>query len=347
MTFFKSLPPNDLGHDFVVGDLHGKRRQLLARLDALGFNPRRDRVFCTGDLIDRSPDSFDTLKLLHEPWFHFVRGNHDDDLPNFIDFEFSRFPGWRPAYCDQEWLYSLDSEQMEYLKTVLLPLLAAAPVVLRVEGERGFWMVHADRGEFARYANPIPLLPDTDLPGASGDPQLESLLWSRRLFKQIPARELEDRGLYQAVPHLELQTGVGLTFVGHSIVQQPILYRSHLFLDTGEASGGPGLTVLRVTDILNHKPSTALEKHRQSVPAIVAGCNCTNPRVFGSVLDGTDTFASDLDLLVDPLENTTLFHLGRLQHTLLNLLKVRVQVVTPGDLPEKWRQTVLDEARPV
>lgn len=98
---------------------------------------------------------------------------------------------------------------------------------------------------------------------------------------------------------------------------------------------------------LGHKPSIALAEHRQAIPAIVASCNCTNPRVFGSVLRGTDTFASDLDLLVDPLENTTLFHLGRLQHELSNLLKVRVQVVTPGDLPEKWRQTVLDEARPV
>lgn len=96
-----------------------------------------------------------------------------------------------------------------------------------------------------------------------------------------------------------------------------------------------------------YKPSIALEEHRQSIPAIVASCNCTNPRVFGSVLRGTDTFASDFDLLVDPLENTTLLHLGRLQHELSNLLKVRVQVVTPGDLPEKWRQTVLDEARPI
>lgn len=96
-----------------------------------------------------------------------------------------------------------------------------------------------------------------------------------------------------------------------------------------------------------HKPSAALDKHRQAIPAIVAACNCTNPRVFGSALHGTDTFTSDLDLLVDPMENTTLLDLGRLQHELIQLLKVQVQVVTPGSLPEKWRQQVLDEARPV
>lgn len=250
MPFFVSFPANDLGHDFVVGDLHGKRKQLLEKLDALGFNPMCDRVFCTGDLIDRSPDSFDALMLLHEPWFHFVRGNHEDDLPNFIEFEFSRFPAWRPAYCDQGWLYGLEPVQVEYLKTTLLPLLAAAPVVLRVEGELGFWMVHADRSDFYRYDKPIPLIPDTQLPRGSGSLQIKTLLWSRKLFDQIPVKELEDRELYLAVPGQEFQSGLGLTFVGHNIVQQPILYRSHLFLDTGEAPGGTGLTVLRVADVL-------------------------------------------------------------------------------------------------
>lgn len=250
MTFFASFPANDLGHDFVVGDIHGKRQQLLDKLDALGFNPMRDRVYCTGDLIDRSPDSFDALRLLHEPWFHFVRGNHEDDLPNFIEFDFSRFPPWRPAYCDQNWLYSLKPEQVEYLKTALLPLLAAAPVLLRVEGEHGFWMVHADRSDYYRYDNPIPLIPDNLLPDASGSLQRKTFLWSRRLFDQIPVQELEDRGPFQVVPGQEFQSGVGLTVVGHSIVQQPILFRSHLFLDTGEAPDGPGLTVLRVADVL-------------------------------------------------------------------------------------------------
>lgn len=250
---FKSYPPNALGHDFVVGDIHGKRRQLLDKLDALGFDPSKDRVFCTGDLIDRSPDSFDALKLLHEHWFHFVRGNHDDDLSNFIDFEFSRFPGWRPSYCDQEWLYGLDPDQVERLKTVYLPILSDAPVVLRVEGECGFWMVHADRGEFASYGtgSRIWLLDDEVLPlvDENNTNQVGAFLWSRRLFKQIPHADLIDRGLFLAVERDEVAPRVGLTFVGHSIVRQPMLYRSHFFIDTGEHPDGPGLTVLRVKDV--------------------------------------------------------------------------------------------------
>ncbi len=72
-----------------------------------------------------------------------------------------------------------------------------------------------------------------------------------------------------------------------------------------------------------------------------------NPRVYGSVLHGTDTEDSDLDLLVDPLPETTLFDLGGLQEALEALLGVRVDVKTPGDLPERFRHVVLKEARPL
>ncbi|MFW8369171.1 nucleotidyltransferase family protein, partial [Klebsiella pneumoniae] len=72
-----------------------------------------------------------------------------------------------------------------------------------------------------------------------------------------------------------------------------------------------------------------------------------NPRVFGSVLRGTDRDDSDLDLLVDALPGTTLFDLGGLQDELESMLGVHVDVLTPADLPLKFRAQVLAEARPV
>jgi len=68
---------------------------------------------------------------------------------------------------------------------------------------------------------------------------------------------------------------------------------------------------------------------------------------FGSVLHGTDLDGSDLDLLVDALPGATMFDLGGLQVELEALLGVRVDVLTPGDLPAKFRARVLAEARPV
>lgn len=92
-------------------------------------------------------------------------------------------------------------------------------------------------------------------------------------------------------------------------------------------------------------PSELLAKNRQEILQIVAAHRAAKPRVFGSVLHGEDTEKSDLDLLVDPLPGATLFDLGGIQIDLEELLGIPVDVLTPGDLPTKFRQQVLQEAR--
>ena len=79
----------------------------------------------------------------------------------------------------------------------------------------------------------------------------------------------------------------------------------------------------------------------------VSRFNTANLRVFGSVLRGADIDGSDLDLIVDPLPGATLFDLGGLQIELEELLGVRVDLLTPGDLPLRFRAEVLSLARPV
>jgi predicted nucleotidyltransferase len=95
------------------------------------------------------------------------------------------------------------------------------------------------------------------------------------------------------------------------------------------------------------KPSLALEPKRNAVREAVLRYRTANPRVFGSVLHGDDKDGSDLDLLVDALPGTTLFDLGGLQDELEELLGVVVEVLTPNDLPLKFRHQVLLEAQPV
>lgn len=95
------------------------------------------------------------------------------------------------------------------------------------------------------------------------------------------------------------------------------------------------------------KPSIPFEQKRQAIRRIVSRFRLTNPRVFGSVLHGDDTEDSDLDLLVDPLPRATLFDLGGLQGELEDLLGIKVDVLTPNSLPDKFRAAVLAEALPV
>jgi len=95
------------------------------------------------------------------------------------------------------------------------------------------------------------------------------------------------------------------------------------------------------------KPSVALDLKRAAVREAASRFHTANPRIFGSVLHGADQDGSDLDLLVDALPGATLFDLGGLQDELETLLGIRVDVLTPGDLPAKFRQQVLVEAQPV
>lgn len=68
-------------------------------------------------------------------------------------------------------------------------------------------------------------------------------------------------------------------------------------------------------------------------------------RVFGSVLTGTEDDESDLDLLVDPLETTSLLTLAAFKHDAEHLLGVPVSVLTPNALPPKFRSEVLQQAQ--
>jgi uncharacterized protein len=95
------------------------------------------------------------------------------------------------------------------------------------------------------------------------------------------------------------------------------------------------------------RPSIALLNRSHAIREAARRHRVANPRVFGSVLHGTDRDGSDLDLLVDALPETTLFDLGGLQVTLEEMLGVPVDLRTPGDLPVRFRDRVLAEARPL
>lgn len=95
------------------------------------------------------------------------------------------------------------------------------------------------------------------------------------------------------------------------------------------------------------KPSIALNLNREAIRSLVALHRVTNPRVFGSTARNEDRDGSDLDLLVDAPQGTTLFDLGDLHHALELLLGVPVDLRTPGDLNKRYRQKVVAVAQPL
>jgi|SRR5680860_1538810 len=93
------------------------------------------------------------------------------------------------------------------------------------------------------------------------------------------------------------------------------------------------------------KASESYSNNRSKILEISSRYPVENIRVFGSVLRGDDDENSDIDLLVDALPGVTLLDLGGLQVELQDLLGVRVDLVTPGDIPYKFRASVLRQAR--
>ena len=98
---------------------------------------------------------------------------------------------------------------------------------------------------------------------------------------------------------------------------------------------------------MKSKPSQVLSQHRELIRSIVRRDRSSNPRVFGSVLRGTDTEKSDLDLLVDLSPGATLIDLGAIQDELQEALGIPVDVLTAKELPSSFRMQVLQEAMPV
>lgn len=73
----QSFKKNDEGRDFVVGDIHGCFDALREAMESHYFDESKDRIFSVGDLVDRGSQCEEAIDWIAKPWFHAVRGNHE------------------------------------------------------------------------------------------------------------------------------------------------------------------------------------------------------------------------------------------------------------------------------
>ena len=94
--------------------------------------------------------------------------------------------------------------------------------------------------------------------------------------------------------------------------------------------------------------SEALELHRIGIRRLVASHFATNHRVFGLILRGTDTEASDIDILVDVCVcQSTMNDLFRMRLAVEELTGKRTDIVTANGFHAADLVRVLGEAIPI
>lgn len=76
-TRYQKIDAYNYHHIWAVGDIHGNYQLLQSRLHQLPFCPETDLLISVGDNIDRGAESLNVLRLLNQPWFTSVKGNHE------------------------------------------------------------------------------------------------------------------------------------------------------------------------------------------------------------------------------------------------------------------------------
>jgi serine/threonine protein phosphatase 1 len=232
MKKIEHFEQNLSGRDFAVGDIHGHFSRLQKALDALGFDPACDRLFSVGDLIDRGPQSEDSLHWLEQPWFHAVQGNHEAlaiqlDAGLRIDLETFRNSGGG-------WLLDASAEvQRRYASR-----FKEMPLAIEIQTAHGLvGLIHAD-SPFSRWDRVRAYLSD-QLPR---DKRTDEVFqWSRSRIKRNDRRGVE---------------GVRALIVGHTPVRLPKRLGNVLHIDTaGWSEGFFSFVELSSLAVLPHEPA--------------------------------------------------------------------------------------------
>ena len=127
---------NEIGTDYVVGDIHGCFTALKRHLNSIGFDFSKDRLFSVGDLVDRGPESELAIDWLGYEWFHPVRGNHDDYVVRYKTVDIDNW-----VYNGGIWFQSL----LDCDKQAFSDAFSILPFAMQVETDGGLiGIVHAD-----------------------------------------------------------------------------------------------------------------------------------------------------------------------------------------------------------
>lgn len=136
----KRFEENKEGRDFISSDVHGAFDLLHEQMRMNAFDTSKDRLFIGGDNCDRNPDSTNILDYIYEPWFHSIRGNHEEMLITAFENPTSR-NAYEMLYCNGgEWFYDCSPEKQKAIYEAFKSL----PLAIEIESPQGLiGIIHA------------------------------------------------------------------------------------------------------------------------------------------------------------------------------------------------------------
>ncbi|KYM72523.1 metallophosphoesterase [Pantoea agglomerans] len=213
--YYQSLNGAAWRRIWVVGDLHGCRRELDALLQQHQFDPQQDLLISVGDIIDRGPDSLGCLALLEEPWFRCVRGNHEE-------MALSALQGQEMALWQMnggDWFFRLRGAALIAVRHAL-QRCRELPLILHLQlDERIIVIAHADYPA-REYALNKPL-------------DWQQVVWSRQ---RLEAMESGERAGIR---------GADAFYFGHTPLKRSLTIANLHYIDTGAVFGNH-LTMLQI-----------------------------------------------------------------------------------------------------
>jgi serine/threonine protein phosphatase 1 len=220
MILHQTIESNQVGRDFVVGDIHGCYSELMEKLAEFNFDTNKDRLFAVGDLIDRGTENEKVLSLLREDWFFSVYGNHEDMFLGRFYYQ-DQYDAARHRMFGGEWADDLTEDQIENF----VMLVKQLPWAITIESEKGsIGIVHAEV--------------------KSDDWACQQSLrkpWDGSIWNKFKVDAFMEGESFSAVRNIERVVS------GHVACETPVIIANHWYIDTRYLGGE--LTVMTINQL--------------------------------------------------------------------------------------------------
>lgn len=221
----QTLEKNCSGRDFVSGDIHGHFEFLDALLKRVNFDERKDRLFVTGDIIDRGPESNQVIKWLNLPWFHTVLGNHEKMV---LDAVYGEADTARHSRNGGEWFYRCSTDQ----QIEIAERLSLLPVAMEVRQPNGatVGIIHAESPGWEIGMSWRQGL----LQLSSADEKTRTNAIKQALYGRSKINNRETSYI----------AGIDVLYAGHTTVQHITHLGNTIYIDTGCSFSDGKLTII-------------------------------------------------------------------------------------------------------